>query len=62
MQIERNYPQDVPLQNSLKYYACIEREILRKKDFEEKWRSLFPFSFLGQPLSGLDETKIKQKY
>ena len=42
-------PKTYSFTKQLKYYACIEREILRKKHFEEKWRSLFPFSFLDNP-------------
>ena len=42
-------PKTYSFTKQLKYYPCIEREILRKKDFEEKWRSLLPFSFLDNP-------------
>ena len=42
-------PKKPSFTKQLKYYACIEKEILRKNDFEEKRRCLFPFSLLNNP-------------
>ena len=42
--LKDNVPKITSFLHEIKYYACIEKEILSNKDFQEKWKPLLLYT------------------